>query len=143
MVSADPNPAESVVSWVTPAWLADHLLEELLILDCQPSIHEYIGGHIPRAVYLNENVWRAHEGTCPGRWINREAATWVLRQIGVDARRPGRGLHRLGHADRLHLVHRRRARADHGRVLARPVRPRATSGSSTAGSTPGGRKGIP
>ena len=85
MVSADPNPAESAVSWVTPAWLADHLADELLILDCQPNIHEYISGHIPGAVYLNENVWRAHEGTCPGRWINREAAMWLLRQIGVDA----------------------------------------------------------
>lgn len=85
MVPPDPNPAEGVVSWVTPAWLADHNLEELLILDCQPNIHEYISGHVPRAVYLNENVWRAHEGACPGRWINREAAMWLLRQIGVDA----------------------------------------------------------
>ena len=75
MDATAPIPAgEGPVRWVSPAWLADHLNDELLILDCQPNIHEYINGHIPGAVYLNENVWRAHEGTCPGRWINREAA---------------------------------------------------------------------
>ncbi|MEN6341422.1 MAG: sulfurtransferase [Methanospirillum sp.] len=76
---------EGSIRWVSPAWLGDHHLDELLILDCQPNIHEYINGHIPGAVYLNENIFRVHEGTCPGRWINRDAATWLLRQVGVKA----------------------------------------------------------
>jgi thiosulfate/3-mercaptopyruvate sulfurtransferase len=81
-----PVPAgESLVHWVSPAWLADHHADELLIIDCQPNIHEYISGHIPGSVYLNENIWRVHEGTCPGRWINREAAMWLLRQVGLEA----------------------------------------------------------
>ena len=86
MDATTPIPAgEGPVRWVSPAWLAGHLNDDLLILDCQPNIHEYISGHVPGAVYLNENVWRAHEGTCPGRWINREAAMWILRQVGLQA----------------------------------------------------------
>ncbi len=81
-----PTPVgEGPVRWVSPSWLADHLNDGLMIIDCQPNIHEYINGHIPGAIYLNENVWRAHEGTCPARWINREAAMWILRQIGLQA----------------------------------------------------------
>lgn len=85
MDATAPIPAgEGAVHWVSPAWLADHHADELLILDCQPNIHEYISGHIPGAVYLNENIFRVHEGTCPGRWLNRDAAQWLLRQVGVN-----------------------------------------------------------
>ncbi|HIH04312.1 MAG TPA: sulfurtransferase [Methanoregulaceae archaeon] len=76
---------EAPIQWISPAWLADHHADELLIFDCQPNIHEYINGHIPGAVYLNENIFRAHEGTYPSRWINREAAMWLLRQVGLRA----------------------------------------------------------
>ena len=52
MVSPDTYPVDGAVSWVTPSWLADHDADELLLLDCQPKIPEYINGHIPRAVDL-------------------------------------------------------------------------------------------
>ncbi len=83
--TAPISAGEGPVRWVSPAWLVDHHADELLILDCQPNIHEYINGHIPGAVYLNENIFRAHEGACPSRWINREASMWLLRQVGVRA----------------------------------------------------------
>ncbi len=85
MDATAPIPAgEGLVHWVSPDWLADHPSDELLILDCQTNVHEYISGHIPGAVYLNENIFRGHEGTCPSCWINRKAAKWLLRQVGVE-----------------------------------------------------------
>ena len=83
--SDSTSPHGGSVSWVTPSWLADHHGDELLLLDCQPNIHEYVQGHIPGAIYLNENVFRAHEGTCPTRWVNRDAAMGLFRQFGLDA----------------------------------------------------------
>jgi thiosulfate/3-mercaptopyruvate sulfurtransferase len=73
------------VTWVSPAWLADHLDDELLILDCQPDIHEYVSGHLPGAVYLNDHLFRAHIGISPTSWVDREQAAWLLRQAGVRA----------------------------------------------------------
>ncbi len=52
MVSPDTYPVHGAVSWVTPFRLADHDTDELLLLDCQPKIPEYINGHIPRALNL-------------------------------------------------------------------------------------------
>ncbi len=86
MASTKSQPGSAgPVSWVAPEWLADHLGDDLLILDCQPNIHEYIQAHIPGALYLNENVFRVHEGGIPTRWIGRRGAKGLLRQLGVDA----------------------------------------------------------
>jgi thiosulfate/3-mercaptopyruvate sulfurtransferase len=83
--TAPISAGEGPVRWVSPAWLADHHEDELLILDCQPNIHEYVSGHLPGAIYLNDHLFRNHEGISPTAWINREAAAWVLRPIGLDA----------------------------------------------------------
>ena len=73
------------VRWVSPAWLADHLDDELLILDCQPDVHEYVSGHLPGAIYVNDHLFRAHIGSSPTSWIDREQAAWLLCQAGVEA----------------------------------------------------------
>ena len=78
-------PGEGPVRWVSPAWLADHLDDRLLIIDCQPDVHEYVSGHVPGAVYLNDHLFRTHLGTLPTSWIDREPAAWLLRQIGLEA----------------------------------------------------------
>lgn len=75
---------EGPVRWVSPAWLADHLGDELLIIDSQPDIHEYVSAHIPGAVYLNDHLFRVHDRRSPSAWINREAAAWLLRPVGLD-----------------------------------------------------------
>jgi thiosulfate/3-mercaptopyruvate sulfurtransferase len=63
------------VRWVSTEWLAGHLEDrDLMILDCQPNIHEYIQDHIPGALYAHENLFRIHTGAGPIRWIPAEAA---------------------------------------------------------------------
>ncbi|MFY9195194.1 MAG: rhodanese-like domain-containing protein, partial [Methanoculleus sp.] len=43
---------DGVVKLVTTEWLADHLDDDdLVILDIQPNVHDYIQEHIPGAVY--------------------------------------------------------------------------------------------
>ncbi|MGZ7068914.1 MAG: hypothetical protein ACXVHT_11460, partial [Methanobacterium sp.] len=42
------------VKWVSADWLEDNLDEEIMILDVQPDIHDYIKEHIPEAYYFNE-----------------------------------------------------------------------------------------
>lgn len=86
MDATAPSPAgRAPVRWVSPAWLADHLDDEMLIIDCQPDIHEYVSGHLPGAVYLNDHLFRAQIGRSPVSWIDPEPASWLLRQVGLEA----------------------------------------------------------
>ena len=56
-----PYPSgKSIVKWISTDWLADHIDEEdLMILDVQPNVHDYIMGHLPGAIYLNEGLLRS------------------------------------------------------------------------------------
>lgn len=84
-MTTEPAPAgEGSIRWVSPAWLAEHLHDELLIIDCQPDIHEYVSGHLPGAVYLNDHLFRNHAGNSPTAWIDRKAAVRTLRSIGLE-----------------------------------------------------------
>ena len=77
---------DAPVKWVSTEWLAGHLGDrDLMILDCQPNIHEYIQDHIPGAVDWHEGLFRIHEGPIPTRWIPRRQPDPVR-----DAR-PGTG----------------------------------------------------
>jgi thiosulfate/3-mercaptopyruvate sulfurtransferase len=66
----------------------DEVGDGLQVVDCQPNVHEYVSGHIPGAVYLNENVFRVHEGRVPTRWLRRKTAGSLLGQLGLDPRVP-------------------------------------------------------
>jgi len=80
---------DGTVRWVSTQWLADHLEDKnLMILDCQPNIHEYIQDHIPGAVYWHEGLFRIHEGPIPTRWIPPEAAQILFRTLGLDKDKP-------------------------------------------------------
>lgn len=80
---------DGTLRWVSTGWLADHLKDEgLLILDCQPNIHEYVKDHIPGAVYWHEGLFRIHEGNIPTRWIPADAAQILFRTLGLDSERP-------------------------------------------------------
>jgi len=80
---------DGTVQWVSTEWLGDHLQDEnLMILDCQPNIHEYVQGHIPGAVYWHEGLFRIHEGNIPTRWIPPEAAQILFRTLGLDPATP-------------------------------------------------------
>jgi len=74
------------VKWVSTEWLNGHLDDKnLIIIDCQPNIHEYIQDHLPGAIYAHENLFRCHEGKIPTRWISVEAATTLFRSLGIDS----------------------------------------------------------
>ena len=74
------------VRLVSTDWLAERLREKkLMILDCQPNVHDYIQEHIPGAVYLNENHFRYHVQNQPARFVSPEAAEPVLRSAGLKA----------------------------------------------------------
>ncbi len=53
MDATAPIPAGAAsVRWISPAWFPDHRDDDAPVPDCQPNIHEYVGGHIPGAVTL-------------------------------------------------------------------------------------------
>jgi len=73
------------VRWVNPAWLKEHLGDrKLMILDCQPNIHDYIQEHIPGARYLNEGVFRIADRSLPAIWIKAGCAAEFLGKAGLD-----------------------------------------------------------
>lgn len=80
---------DGTVKWVSTEWMASHLDDKnLMILDCQPNIHEYIQDHIPGAVYWHEGLFRIHEGNIPTRWIPPEAAQILFRSLGIEPGKP-------------------------------------------------------
>jgi len=90
MVNTYPyGKGDGVVQWVSTAWLGSHLDDRnLMILDCQPNIHEYVQDHIPGAVYWHEGLFRIHEGNIPTRWIPPEAAQILFRSLGLEPDKP-------------------------------------------------------
>jgi thiosulfate/3-mercaptopyruvate sulfurtransferase len=80
---------KSIVKWISTDWLADHIDEEdLLILDVQPNVHDYIMGHLPGAIYLNEGLLRSAQDRMPAMYVPPEALQSVLSRAGIDPNRP-------------------------------------------------------
>lgn len=84
-----PYPAgESKVKWVSTAWLQDHIGDDdLMVLDVQPNVHDYIMGHIPGAVYLNEGLLRSAWNRLPAMYVPAESLQLVLCRAGIDPNR--------------------------------------------------------
>jgi thiosulfate/3-mercaptopyruvate sulfurtransferase len=79
----------SVVKWVSTDWLADHLNDEnLMILDVQPNVHDYIMGHLPGAIYLNESLLRSANNGLPAVFVPPEVLQPVFCQVGLEPNRP-------------------------------------------------------
>jgi thiosulfate/3-mercaptopyruvate sulfurtransferase len=76
---------EQPVWYVTTQWLADHHEDaNLLILDCQPDVHDYFTGHIPGAVYFPEGLLRCTYNSLPATYVPDENLKNVLEEIGVS-----------------------------------------------------------
>jgi len=60
----------------------------MLIIDCQPNIHDYIQEHIPGAVYLNEEFLRASLKGMPNVFSTKEVVEETFRRIGVNMSQP-------------------------------------------------------
>lgn len=85
------------VKWISTEWLEDHLPErlesqveekELMILDCQPNVHDYIKEHVPGAVYMNEGLLRVPREGLPAQYVDPGVMEANLRRIGVQADLP-------------------------------------------------------
>ena len=77
---------KGIVKWVSPDWLGNHMNDDdLMILDTQPNIHDYIQQHIPHAVYMNESLLRVPLGGMPGNYIPEEAAEHIFRRVGLNS----------------------------------------------------------
>lgn len=81
-----PYPAgESKVKWISTAWLKDHIDDDdTMILDVQPNVHDYIMGHIPGAIYLNECLLRSAQNRLPAMYVTPESVQPVLSRAGID-----------------------------------------------------------
>ena len=80
---------DAPIRWVDTAWLAAHINDpDLTILDVHSNIHEYIKGHIPGAVYLNEGIFRFHGQKLPTEWLPPEATQMIFRLYGLSPDKP-------------------------------------------------------
>lgn len=59
--------------------------QDLMILDAQPNIHDYVLEHIPGAIYLNEGLLRTYLVDHPARWVPPEVIQPLLRGAGLSA----------------------------------------------------------
>ena len=81
--------SEVTVHWISSDWLEEHLNKDtLIILDVQPSIHDYVEAHIPGAVYLSEGILRVSRRGIPSHFCPSEAMQANLRQAGIRAAVP-------------------------------------------------------
>ena len=119
-----PYPSgDGEVKWVSTGWLADHLKDKnLQIIDSQPNIHDYLRGHIPGALYVEENHFRIAKER-PGIFMPPEMAELLFRRLGIRRRSPGGGLLEFRPPLGLHHLHRRRPGADDACLHPGAVRP--------------------
>ena len=76
---------DRTVQWVSAEWLESHLHDkDLVVVDCQPNVHEYIQDHNPGAMYAHENLFRIHVGAIPTRSIPVDIAEFLFRSIGLE-----------------------------------------------------------
>lgn len=80
---------KDVVKWVSTDWLEGKLgNKNLMILDTQPNIHDYIQEHIPDSVYMDERLFRIPLKGIPGKYVPPEAIQPVFRRLGLNPDKP-------------------------------------------------------
>lgn len=78
---------EGTVKWISTDWLQEHT-DELMILDTQPNVHDYIQEHIPGAVYFNEGLLRMPLKGRPAVYGPLHAIQAAFRRIGLHSDNP-------------------------------------------------------
>jgi len=71
------------VKWISTDWLKEHLEEDIMIVDTQPNVHDYVLEHIPGAVYFNEGLLRVPLKGKPAAYGPPEAIQANFRRIGL------------------------------------------------------------
>ena len=80
---------DGAVKWISTDWLQKNLNNDnLLVLDCQPDIHDYILEHIPGAVYFSDRLLRLSLKGMPGKYITPKIACALFSSIGVEENKP-------------------------------------------------------
>jgi thiosulfate/3-mercaptopyruvate sulfurtransferase len=90
MEKKDPYPSgDGKVKWISTDWLFEKSKDEnIMILDTQPNIHDYIQEHIPGAIYMNEGVLRVPQKGRPGVYAPAEAVQSIFRRLGLKHETP-------------------------------------------------------
>jgi len=85
-----PTPyGESLARLVTTEWLQDHLNDpDLVIIDAQADVYDYLNEHIPGAVYLSDQALRAPEHGMPVRFISPQAVETLFSRVGISNDKP-------------------------------------------------------
>ena len=85
-----PYPSgEGKVKWISTEWLAEHQNDsDLMILDIQPNVHDYIMGHLSNAIYLNEGFLRSSWNRLPSMFVSPEAIQPIFNRTGLDPNKP-------------------------------------------------------
>jgi thiosulfate/3-mercaptopyruvate sulfurtransferase len=79
----------SKVKWISTEWLAENNNEgKFMILDVQPNVHDYIMGHLPGAVYLNEGLLRSASNGLPATYVPPETIQSLFSRSGLDENGP-------------------------------------------------------
>ncbi|MGC9517815.1 MAG: sulfurtransferase [Methanomicrobiales archaeon] len=75
--------ADGKIKWVSTEWLDENINEDLMIIDTQPNVHDYIKEHIQGALYLNEGLFRETLGNAPAMYIPAEAVQSIFSRQGI------------------------------------------------------------
>ncbi len=77
------------VKWVSTDWLEKNLEDKnLMVMDIQPDIHDYITEHIPESVYFNQRLLRVPMNGRPGVYVPEKVIESLFNRIGLVADTP-------------------------------------------------------
>ena len=70
---------------VSTEWLQNHLKDpNLIIVDAQADVYDYLGQHIPGAVYLSDQTLRAPDHGMPARYLAPQAIETLFNRVGLS-----------------------------------------------------------
>ncbi len=76
--------ADEQFSIVTPQWVSQHANDQnLRILDVRLDQSEYLAGHVPNAVYFQENTVRGPRNGIPVQYLPNDMIAELLVRAGV------------------------------------------------------------
>ncbi len=76
------------IKWISTDWLKSHLDDDLIIIDTQPNVHDYIKEHIPGARYMNQALLRVPLKGLPAQYVPEEVVQSLFRRLGIDKEKP-------------------------------------------------------
>jgi thiosulfate/3-mercaptopyruvate sulfurtransferase len=77
------------VKLVSTEWLANHLDDSnLIIVDAQTDVYDYLNEHIPGAVHLSDQTLRAPDQGMPVRYLSAPAIELLFCRVGLSNNTP-------------------------------------------------------